>query len=602
MSLNSSMKCKSRNNQSKLGMFSKTNRCSSAKEKSSSLRSNDSKTISLKIKIQSKKEKNKHSKSVLNSTYDSSSYKKLNQSTKDISERSNSGTKEVTNFLEPNHKRRYSIEDTYVINESAKFSLNQKKKESQSKKVYTPLRSAIFPYNHKDKTNRNMEEKKKEKYLIEGKITQRKRASSSKIKINSSLSSSKKSIKEKEDPKKKAYDNQIKTSNIRKAQTPMKETNKNKEVKKIPMIPKLPLNNLIKNDYYDIDLEHFVTFGNILYEECKAYTDREFSYISQRNYGEENENYLIDKCKTKVEKIISHHAKESINSSSFNFHGIQKTSIFSFNIPDLLYQGKLKLIGITDGIGFCAKTISQHTSNYLPKYIEKELIKIPMLCCTSSCFLDELYSSIKTAYQKFNQALKKNLANITKHSGSTCCTLLMTDKRIITISLGDCKAIIFKKLNKKWDSEILSDEHIPINKEEAKRIESCGGIIKTTNIIINPLFNDKHSEESNFANKIKVTRCFGNFHFKDYGILDEPSFKEYFFKEEDKIILLGNSYFWNILKMKDIQKICSYYYENKDVEGCLKKLKDLIRKEIYTQNEMIINIYIIFLDDSKNCK
>ena len=63
------------------------------------------------------------------------------------------------------------------------------------------------------------------------------------------------------------------------------------------------------------------------------------------------------------------------------------------------------------------------------------------------------------------------------HCGTTACSCIVTDQKIICGNLGDSRAVLAKMVDGKLTAINLSEDHKPENEEEKRRIEDAGGSV-----------------------------------------------------------------------------------------------------------------------------
>ena len=121
-------------------------------------------------------------------------------------------------------------------------------------------------------------------------------------------------------------------------------------------------------------------------------------------------------------------------------------------------------MGICDGHGSYGHLISKYICNNLPKKlmdINEEYI-LQALLATNKFLIEE---------SKIDFSL----------SGSICCSLKITPNKIISINLGDNRAVLARLENgqyNQYNAINLTRDHTPTELDDMKRILNCGGRIK----------------------------------------------------------------------------------------------------------------------------
>ena len=154
---------------------------------------------------------------------------------------------------------------------------------------------------------------------------------------------------------------------------------------------------------------------------------------------------------------------------------------------------------------------------------------------------------------------------------------------------------------KKWNTTILSRDHKPTIPEEEERILKKGGRIRPMK-----------DEDGEFIGPLRVymkdkdmpglamTRSFGDYFGSIAGVISEPEVTQYFFKEEDKFIVLASDGLFEFMENEEMLKIIKEYYEKNDIVGCCEYLyKESTRKWLKEEEDAIddITIILVFLDN-----
>ena len=271
-------------------------------------------------------------------------------------------------------------------------------------------------------------------------------------------------------------------------------------------------------------------------------------------------------------------------------------------------------MGVCDGHGYYGHEVSGYIKENLPMDLN-HLIKTKKL----NVLTDDLSSIIKTAFILENKSLLRNRQIDSDLSGSTCISVIYTPKKLIIANIGDSRCILGKciekenlgekdeiigqknKKNVKWVAENLSRDHKPTIPEEAERILKVGGRIR-------PMKDD----DGEFIGPMRVymkdkdmpglamTRSFGDYFGSTAGVISEPEVSEYFFKPEDKFIVLASDGLFEFIESQEIVDIIKDYYDKNDIVGCCEYLyKESTRKWIEEEEDTIddITMILVFFDD-----
>ncbi len=271
-------------------------------------------------------------------------------------------------------------------------------------------------------------------------------------------------------------------------------------------------------------------------------------------------------------------------------------------------------MGVCDGHGYYGHEVSGYIKENLPMDLN-HLIKTKKL----NVLTDDLSSTIKTAFILENKSLLRNRQIDSDLSGSTCISVIYTPQKLIIANIGDSRCMIGKciekenfeekdeiigektKKNIKWVAENLSRDHKPTIPEEAERILKVGGRIR-------PMKDD----DGEFIGPLRVymkdkdmpglamTRSFGDYFGSTAGVISEPEVTEYFFKPEDKFIVLASDGLFEFMESQEIIDIIKDYYIKNDIVGCCEYLyKESSRKWIQEEDDTIddITMILVFFDD-----
>ena len=271
-------------------------------------------------------------------------------------------------------------------------------------------------------------------------------------------------------------------------------------------------------------------------------------------------------------------------------------------------------MGVCDGHGYYGHEVSGYIKENLPMDLN-HLIKTKKLNVST----DDLSSVIKTAFVLENKSLLRNRQIDSDLSGSTCISVIYTPQKLVIANLGDSRCILGKCIEKqnleekdeiigeknnknlKWVAENLSRDHKPTIPEEAERILRVGGRIRPMK-----------DEDGEFIGPLRVymkdkdmpglamTRSFGDYFGSTAGVISEPEVTEYFFKPEDKFIVLASDGLFEFIESQEIVDIIKDYYDKNDIVGCCEYLyKESTRKWIQEEEDTVddITMILVFFDD-----
>ena len=241
------------------------------------------------------------------------------------------------------------------------------------------------------------------------------------------------------------------------------------------------------------------------------------------------------------------------------------------------------LIGICDGHGKHGKLISKYIVNLLPNLIsntsENEIV---------NSYLQMNKHIISENNKKFDCSL----------SGASCISLIISLEKIISINLGDNKAILARQENGLYNYVNLNRQHKPTEPDEKERIlENNGdiGCLNENNIDKKIIFL-KNSDIPGLS----ISRSFGDIIAHSVGVISEPEVKSFFFNGKEKFVILASNDFWDIIDAEESVKIVKEFYENDmDAIGALNQIANELLKKCENQQKSInddITIIIVFFE------
>ena len=99
---------------------------------------------------------------------------------------------------------------------------------------------------------------------------------------------------------------------------------------------------------------------------------------------------------------------------------------------------------------------------------------------------------------------------------------------------------------------------------------------------------------------LAMTRSFGDYFGSTAGVISEPEVTEYFFKPEDKFIVLASDGLFEFIESETIVEYVKDYYEKNDIVGCCEFLyKKSCTKWLDEEEDTIddITIILVFFED-----
>lgn len=226
----------------------------------------------------------------------------------------------------------------------------------------------------------------------------------------------------------------------------------------------------------------------------------------------------------------------------------------------------------SDGHGVCGAEASKFVKALLPLSLHNEFKTMEEET--------ELKQTIKDLFAYIDKKLMSEEKIDTKYSGTTSCSLIVKQDKVISINLGDSRAVMGSQVQGKWRARVLTKDHKPDDDEEKKRIIKQNGRV----------FHYK-DEEGNDIGPARVwikdydvpglamSRSFGDAVASSVGVLSEPEVDEHEFLEEDKFVVLATDGVWEFMENSEVIEIVGKYYERKDPKGAAEELIKVTRKK-----------------------
>ena len=254
--------------------------------------------------------------------------------------------------------------------------------------------------------------------------------------------------------------------------------------------------------------------------------------ISNNNLNE----YFIQNIPS---SIINYAYKEDQNKKFRNYMEDKGKAVDIFN-KDI----NSSLFCIFDGHG------GDEVSKYLQKYFHIEL--------KNNLPSDNIENTLNNIFINLDKKIKNTHYN---NVGSTACIVYITSinnkKFLFCANVGDTKCI----LTKKNDVKILSYDDKVSDKNEYDRIIKQGG-----NII-----------EGRIEGQLLITRAFGDWELKNYGVSCIPHIKKVELHKEDKYIIIASDGVWDVntdmeifsmsLSCKNSKELCNTIIESSLMKG-----------------------------------
>ena len=298
-----------------------------------------------------------------------------------------------------------------------------------------------------------------------------------------------------------------------------------------PNKKKIPTSNLIINSYNIIKqnknedhVKDLLNFGN---------RENLYNYIGNKGYN------IYNPFPNIINKNFKKLIKEKISNDEINQYYIKDGwSVIEYAYreePNLKFRQSMEDKGKSiDGFNnnndigiFCI--FDGHGGNEVSSFLQKNIIN----------YLREYSSNLNLdlMFQKLDQNfLNENYNQI----GSTACIVYITKEYSINNSkkilycanIGDTRAVLINSTSIKR----ISYDDRATDKNESERIKNLGGVIFGGRV---------------FGN-LMITRAFGDYELKKYGVICNPHILKYDIDFDDKYIIIASDGVWDALSEEEI--------------------------------------------------
>ena len=286
-------------------------------------------------------------------------------------------------------------------------------------------------------------------------------------------------------------------------------------------------NNKYINRGYNYNINSYNNYNNYT---TKKIVEEKISNDSSDSYYEDNYSTVI--------KDLAY--KENPNSRYRDYMEDKGKSILNFNSSE-----DNALICLFDGHG------GQEVSKYLQENFAKFWLELLPLN------IDNYAIKIKKIFINIDQKLKEN--NFYQ-VGSTACIIYITkenSRRILyCANVGDTRGVLIKG-NKGF--RITYDDRASDPKEH-DRIVSQGGIVFGGRVY----------------GQLMLSRAFGDWELKSYGVICEPHVVRYEIEEEDKYLVVATDGVFDVMEDEDIFQMSKRHQNSK--EFCEDIMKEAVER------------------------
>ncbi|XP_021739058.1 probable protein phosphatase 2C 72 isoform X1 [Chenopodium quinoa] len=210
----------------------------------------------------------------------------------------------------------------------------------------------------------------------------------------------------------------------------------------------------------------------------------------------------------------------------------------------VLYQG----YGMEDG-AFCAVFDGHGGNGHIVSRVVRN--QLPSLLLNQRKFMDwneALVSSFKTMDKEINLIETVDCS----FSGSTAVIAVKQGEDLIIANLGDSRAVLGTLTENGIQATQLTKDHKPDVPSEVERIKKANGRVFAHE-------SQPHIQRVWLPNEdvpgLAMTRAFGNFDMKSYGIIVTPEITHRRVTSEDQFLVLACDGVWDVLSNEEVVSI-----------------------------------------------
>ena len=246
------------------------------------------------------------------------------------------------------------------------------------------------------------------------------------------------------------------------------------------------------------------------------------------------------------------------------------------------------IFGIFDGHGSSGHLVSKYIVNFLTNYYitNKEIKSKKTIESIYSLLKKKNYFFIKDSIKQSEESLFDSDEIDSTFSGTTCILLFIIGNKIISVNIGDSRAIMIKD---KRNIIELSKDQKPENLEEKERIEKNGGELRKIiedNEEIGPM---RVWVKGKKYPGIAMSRSIGDSVAKEIGVCSDPEIKEFFIDDDNyNFIVIGSDGLWEFMSN---EKVGRFVYRYKDINYIKENTEHLVEKarKYWEKNDVIID-------------
>ncbi|MCL7022306.1 hypothetical protein MKW94_015821 [Papaver nudicaule] len=211
--------------------------------------------------------------------------------------------------------------------------------------------------------------------------------------------------------------------------------------------------------------------------------------------------------------------------------------------------------GVFDGHGMNGQVASRLVRSWLPGLLlnQKKVISSLNLDSNEDHCVEEWTKACVGAYKVMDKELKLQENLDCSCSGTTSVTVIKQGDDLIIANLGDSRAVLGTYSdNGEMMAVQLTTDLKPSVPEEAERIRKTNGRVFA-------LETEAHIQRVWLPNEnypgLAMTRAFGDFELKEYGVIAIPQISHHHLNNDDKFIILASDGVWDVLSNEQVVSI-----------------------------------------------
>lgn len=139
----------------------------------------------------------------------------------------------------------------------------------------------------------------------------------------------------------------------------------------------------------------------------------------------------------------------------------------------------------------------------------------------------------------------------TDYSGTTAVICIIRDKYLLTLNIGDSRAILATETEDDYDVQALTTDHKPDVEQEKKRILEAGGRVFAVEYDDGLTGPPRVWLPDVDLPGLAMSRSIGDRIAHTVGVISDPEIREHTLTEEDRILMLGSDGIWEFIDNKE---------------------------------------------------